>query len=256
MILTVTSEVKARVRDRLNECIATIKTHYHVDLQYPSVRFEKGGTTAGVANYGTWSINFNPTLLMQNVDQFIHRTVAHELAHLAVERIYPEAHQRTYGQKRSLHGPRWQEIMTVLGAPVSRCHSYDVTDVARRKASYTYVCTACNHTYELGPKRHANLVRNPKHYRCRCGHSHMVLKGTKAPQSAPVVRQAPKKPVAAPASVSVAASMQYNSKFEHCYAIYKATCNTLTKDEIIHLFVEQVNMTAAGASTYYYKCKN
>ena len=115
----VTTEVKSRVVAKLAEGIALIRAHYGVSLTMPVIKYSKRGTTAGTAEIRSWAVNFNAGLLMENVEDFIACTVPHELAHLAVERIYPEAHRpQRVGRrlKRDFHGADWQEVMRVLKA--------------------------------------------------------------------------------------------------------------------------------------------
>jgi predicted SprT family Zn-dependent metalloprotease len=108
------------------------------------------------------------------------RTVPHEMAHLAVGIIFPETKQRgftmdRYGsirrKKRSIHGPEWQSIMRVLGAPVTRCHTYDTSTTTRKKrGTEIWECSVCMYPYNIGTKNVARLRINPRSAWCRkCG---------------------------------------------------------------------------------------
>lgn len=250
----VTADVKTRVAHKLKEGIAIAKREYGVDLPMPQVQYTKRGTTAGVAHLREWIINLNPVLLMQNVDTFLQRTVPHELAHLITERVYPEAHKRIRGAKREPHGEKWQSVMRKLGAPVSRCHSYDVSDarVKRNITTYTYQCPKCQHIYTLGAKRHKRHQEAPAYgYSCgKCGRAHKLVY-VSANHPTTTVAVAPVKTVKTTTVVSTTGK----SKLDVCKALYAANSSTLTRQQMIQLFVSKAGCTPAGASTYYATCK-
>ena len=61
-------------------------------------------------------IRLSNTILEDNVELFIERTVGHEVAHHIV-------HEK-YGRNVQPHGKEWKEVMAVLGQEASRCHNY------------------------------------------------------------------------------------------------------------------------------------
>lgn len=171
--MRVTPEIKAQVEEKIRERLTFANQRFNLDITMPAIQYTLRGTTAGTANCHTWVINLNPVLLMENTVDFIERTPVHELAHLIDYKLHPENFRRTYGSKRSVHGPTWKRIMMILGADPSRCHSFDTTN-ARTKTStqHTWTCR-CGSVMVLGPKRHAKMLsgrsRYWQHGHARCG---------------------------------------------------------------------------------------
>lgn len=250
----ITKQIKQRVLDKVREGIDLIEKHYKKTISVPAVVYAVGGATAGTANHRTYTIDINPVLLMENLDDMIDNTVPHELAHLACHTIYPEAYQSSVRMvmgrrgwqmrrtKREIHGWQWQEIMRVLGADPARTHKYDVSNVSHRKARYEYRCSGCEHVMQIGPKIHKQLQRDPDcrwHKGCK-GHR-LVLIGKKAP--APVV--VPPMALAVPTT---------GTKQQRASALYRANAGT-PRSAMIQMFMRELGMTQAGASTYYYNCQ-
>jgi len=169
---------KTLVIEKIKECFAIAQRRWPGEtFRFPTVRFDKRGTTAGTANGIKWELNFNMILLNENVEHFIAQTVPHEVAHLIDHQIY-DSHAPRYDhigrrKKRSVHGRTWKMIMTILGVPADRCHNMDVSNAraARRKTEkFDYKCTGCNTVLSMGKIRHnkqqAGKV-NYKHNGCR-----------------------------------------------------------------------------------------
>ena len=247
----ITEAIKKRVDTKIDQCIATIEKKYNVKFKKPAVHYNVRGTTAGKAWYTKWIVGFNPVLLNENVDDFIARTVPHEIAHLATELVYPHAHRAGFGKKRSPHGMEWASIMTVLGADASRCHTYNVENArVRRVNTYSYMCGCCGHKFEVGPKRHAKLQRGVAMWHPACGKGRgnlvPVVEATK-----PVQVIQPVKTVSKPVAPTVPAG---ETKLARCYRLFE-NYPGYTRAEMINVFVKECDMTVAGASTYYAKCK-
>jgi SprT protein len=259
--MQVTSDIKARVIATIKHNIETVEKKFNIKMKMPLITYDLTGTTAGTANYVKWHIRLNGDLLMRNVDSFIARTVPHELAHLACDQIYPEAHrpEYSYGRstKREVHGPRWQSIMHVLGAETSRCHSYDVSEVRKKSSGREVKCSGCNFTFTIGPKKAAQLVRSPDEFwHIGCKGKRLVFV-TSAAASAPTPVAIPKSvaasaptPVATPKSALKTIGV---SKKDQCMEIYLRSLN-MSRTEVLNKFVSEVGMTPAGATTYYYNC--
>lgn len=245
----ITNAMKERVNAKLRECIAIANRKYNVDIQFPTVVYEKRGRVAGTANYGTWTIDLNPVLLSENFEAMLADTVPHEMAHLITDTVYPHAHQRGLGQKRSPHGAEWKSVMRALGCEPTRCHSYDTTNAAvRTKASYEYTCNCCGVSLKLGPKRHAREQRTPGFYsHSKCGRTagKLTLVGKQAPAT---VHTKPKS-TSAPAPKAPGGE----SKLAKCYGVFKSH-PTLARSSMITHFIH-LGCTPAGAATYYASCK-
>lgn len=254
--------LKKKVDAKIAECLKVMDAHYKVKMWRPTVAYDLKGTVAGMANYKTRHIRLNPDLMIANWDDFINVTVPHELAHIACEQLYPEAHnpkidwverdlalragRRVKLPKREIHGKRWKSIMAVLGADDSRCHNYDVAPARRMKAgSVLMQCDKCNNQYSMGKKRFAAWKLNPKAFWCKCSKtSYLSVVGNSVRTPAPVKASRP---------VKVA------TKKQRAVELYDAmmSANPLaSRAAIIDAFIRELEMTKAGASTYYYACVN
>lgn len=245
----ISEAIKKRVETKIDQCIATIEKKYNVKFKKPAVHYNVRGTTAGKAWCKQWIVGFNPVLLNENVDDFIARTVPHEICHLATELIYPHAHVRVLGKKRSPHGAEWASIMTALGADATRCHSYDVENArVKRTTTYSYMCGCCGHKFELGPKRHAKIKQGATYWHPACGKGRgNLVPVVEASKAAPVIK--PVKTVSKPVTPTVPAG---ETKLAKCYRLYE-NYPGYSRAEMINVFVQECDMTPAGASTYYQK---
>jgi predicted SprT family Zn-dependent metalloprotease len=117
-------EVKREAIARTNEAIDLINGKLNIRLPYPRVRFSINGGVAGRAHCGRDVIEYNPTLLHENVDHFLVQTVRHEVAHLA-------AHKK-FGGRIKPHGKEWCSCCWYLGIPAIRCHNYELDNVPTR----------------------------------------------------------------------------------------------------------------------------
>lgn len=268
----VSNELKDRVVEKLQQGISILERHYSVHIDFPDVKYNVVGTTAGYARFKDWLIRLNPTLLVNQPDKFIERTVPHELAHLVCNLVYPEAHERKKigtRWKRDVHGEKWQEIMTVLGVEdIARCHQYDVAEAAihaRTKTKYEYRCVNvnCAHTYVIGPKVHAHIQDgNKKNYHCAKCKSSIKLHTEYGKLSYTAIAQIRrgeaevedfKQPEVKTASQKLKRPTP-GSKLYDCWMLYN---NYLSRSRsyMIDVFVNEAGCTYKGASTYYSTCK-
>lgn len=88
------------------------------------VEFGLKGTTAGKAFINKGLIKYNPTLLRENPEEFLARTVGHEVIHHAAYAVH--------GMGISGHGAEWKIMMRKMGLPDTVCHSYDTSNVPTR----------------------------------------------------------------------------------------------------------------------------
>ncbi len=166
---------KTLVMARVEECFQIASRAYNHEFRFPSIRFDKSGTVAGTANGYKWELNFNETLLNENMDHFVKQTVAHEVAHLIDHEVYGLNNPKfnIYGQrkKRAPHGRNWKIIMMTLGVPAERCHNYNVSNVKRKRKTsktYTYYCAGCKRNLQMGAIRHRNQSSGVRTYsHCR-----------------------------------------------------------------------------------------
>ena len=240
--MELTSELKQRAIKTVREYTDVANRNFGTNIPMPSVKFDKRGTTAGTANYARHEVNLNAGLFVRNVDDFLKTTVPHEVAHLVAFQVY----QKGRGRSISAHGSEWKNVMYIFGVPANRCHSYDVSEVKQHK-------TLVRISYKCGCKTHE--VTNATHkkiqaghtYRCRLCKQSLVLATTAVkPVAAPIV----KAPVVKAPKLSAAVGSKKERSLE-LYAMYME----LGREMIIAMFMQELDMTKAGASTYYANAK-
>ncbi len=121
------------------------------------------GSAAGQYRGGSHPcIRYNPLIAAQAFEDFIARTVPHEVAHYVVENTFT-------GKRIKPHGPEWQGIMRAFGLEPSVCHSYDISRVpVRRQRRYPYTCDCREH--QLSATRHNRVQYRGTSYLCnQCG---------------------------------------------------------------------------------------
>lgn len=280
------ASIHQRVVAKINEGIEKIEKHYGVKLPMPKLVYFKTGTTAGWANYTSWTMKLHEGLLCDGIhtEEMVTVTTPHELAHLACDKIYPDTNVRgrptitRTGRfkrgKREVHGPHWREIMAVLGADSSRCHDMDASDFAKPKAKFDYKCITCARVYTVGPKIHAQLTKSPNARWCKCQRgpgtplqlvaalgkvtyreAREIRAGSApTPVVKPVVRnvvdQQPKK-------TGQKLGPTGDSKSAQCWRLFTKYYPTgkYERKAIIEFFVTSAGCTPAGAATYYANCK-
>lgn len=149
--------------ERTSQLLALAVARFAVALPRPVVRFDLRGRAAGQVRLSSSSpciVRYNLAILARQPEDFLARTVPHEVSHLVVFHLH--------GPGPRPHGPEWRAIMQVFGADPSRCHDYDVSGLqTRRLHRYPYRC-ACR-THQLTSIRH-NRARSGQVYLCRgCG---------------------------------------------------------------------------------------
>jgi SprT protein len=127
----------------------------------PTIRFDLRGQAAGQAQWCRDErslLRYNLDIAQHYPDDFLGRTVVHEVAHL----ITAACHGRTRP-----HGPEWRAVMAFLGIPdASRCHNYRLGDTAvKRQRRWRYVCDCSSH--ELSTTRHNRMQNGRARYHCR-----------------------------------------------------------------------------------------
>lgn len=165
----ISKELHSRVIEKLEEVITIAEEHFEQKFAFPTIVYKKRGRTAGTANTRGWTLDFNRALFEQNVEDFLARTVAHEMAHLIDSQINPEGHEHRVVRgrngyrrtKRDIHGRHWKNVMRVIGADSSRCHSYDVSTVSRKSERFVWICSVHGTEMSLGPKQHRNQMKTP-----------------------------------------------------------------------------------------------
>jgi SprT protein len=176
-----TTQVELAVEKYINMA----NKHFDVRLAMPEINFSLGGaTTAGQAWGGGWLVKFHMGYLRENKDDYIKRTVPHEVAHLVAFKIWTIFGGRLTSsgikwdsnkkwQKIKPHGKEWKYVMEeVFGLPSSRCHSYK-KPVGYIANVFEYACN-CK-TYELSIIRHRRALKGSG-YRCNKCKQPLVFK--------------------------------------------------------------------------------
>jgi SprT protein len=162
-----TTQVKLAVEKYM--CIAN--EYFDVRMALPKISFDTGGaTTAGRAWCSKWLVEFHMGYLKENKEDYINRTVPHEVAHLVAHYV----HCKVKGKKRiNPHGREWKfKMEKVFGLPSTRCHNYR-KPAGYIKDTFQYVC-ACK-TYDLSIIRHRRVSKGTV-YKCNKCRKPLIFK--------------------------------------------------------------------------------
>jgi predicted SprT family Zn-dependent metalloprotease len=264
----ITTEHRATITQMVADLITKAATHYDVPIEMPRVTFmDKGTRVAGWARGRDWHVNFHGGFVAKFFEEYIKETIAHEVAHLIDYRFNPETRNTEIVRdrrgnlkrtKRSIHGPTWKWIMrTIFRTTPSRCHNWKLVDAGAQpartsKSPYTYECNGCREQYQLGVVRHNKIQAGAvfRHKGCRRTHQIVFVCDKRvvervAAKSLPLVLVQSK-------NVGVALGL---TKSARARIILEEKSAGRTKDELIRMLMTRLDMTKAGASTYYYKYK-
>lgn len=155
--------IRRRTRELLHQAAPLCAAH-RARVPDPVVRFDLRGQAAGQAVWGRKQrpvLRFNLDIARRHREDFVERTVAHEVAHL----VTAACHGRTRP-----HGAEWRAVMAFLGiADATRCHDYALDESGvRRQRRWGYACACSQH--ELSTTRHNRIQAGDRQYHCRrCG---------------------------------------------------------------------------------------
>ena len=131
-------------------------------LPVPDVRFDLRGRSAGQAVYAKRSrrchIRINAELLASHPQEMLDVTVPHEVAHVAIYRLY--------GMRAKPHGAEWKALMSAFGVAASACHNMTTTP-ARRLTRFRYRC-GCAEPAWLTSIRHKRVLAGTRYCCRRC----------------------------------------------------------------------------------------
>ena len=120
------------------------RSFYDINLPDASIDFSLRGRCAGQARVdcnGRTSLRLNQQLLAENLEDFLSRTIPHEVAHLVVN-----WQARNRNQRPRPHGPEWQAVMqNCYNLSPKRCHSYQTTPARVVPKPYLYTCNCREH---------------------------------------------------------------------------------------------------------------
>lgn len=263
----VSAEIRQRVLAKVDECREVIAKRFGIPIPAINIRYDinarrLNGEARPVENV----VRINPVYLNAHTDKYLATTLPHEVAHIAVYQVYHLHFGRRHTQA---HGSEWRGMMAVLGIPADRCNHYDTPEGVQHgkpKAKFNYRCSGCHEIVVVGPKHHRSLQDGAEIYHRPCGrHSRLVFvteagrvtytearqQGANPLPAAPKP-QAPATPVLKPSRAG--------SKIDQCYHWYLHYLDNVPdgwtlRQICISVFMQEVDMSAAGASTYYNTCQ-
>jgi len=168
-ISKLSAQQKQLVIDRVAQELAKLEVFYQREFPQPKLGFDLSGAAAGQFSLrrGEYLIRFNAAIFSRYFQENLNSTVAHEVAHLAVQVLYPK---RIDGRQRVLpHGRQWRALMALLEAEASVCHKYDLSGLPLRKERrFVYRCDCQEH--QISCRRHNKIQATRAQYLCRqCG---------------------------------------------------------------------------------------
>ncbi len=255
-----------RVLAVLRDCLKKAEAHFNREIKMPTIRYDLRGTTGGQACSRDWSVRFNSVLLIENTEKYLATTVPHEMAHLVDHAIYDSLSGRRFvysnsggyrRAKRSVHGDTWIRIMWLFGvANPTRCHNYDVTNArVKEKQKFEYRCSHCNAQVMVGPKIHTKLQHGAGYFHRPCGRGHTLILAAKV-EPAQVLMAAMAQKTVTPTFAATKKTFDSLTKKQQAMIIFQDLYGKGHGKEVtIQRFIDVLNMTPAGASTYFYNCK-
>lgn len=133
------------ILDKVEESFKKAEVFYGKTLSRPkNIIFKRNGTTAGYSNYYKKELMFQLDFAEHNKEDFLTSTVPHEVAHYVDDEVYGNKY---VNNRRQVHGPRWQYIMTrVFGLNPHRCHNYDTSvTITKQQSRHEYTCGCRTH---------------------------------------------------------------------------------------------------------------
>lgn len=270
---------QAQIKQRCKEVVELAEELYGFSIAYNNIdiAFKSKGRAAAQAWWkgyafqerSEWSygLKFSTESASLDSNEMLNDTVPHEVAHLVC------AWNPALGKN---HDIGWKRVCIALGGTGARTHSQTLTK-ARYKSQYVYR-TDSGEEVTVGPKIHKGIqTRNQTRRLIRTGESfgksHFVRHITPdehrrehmkkvteyraaagAPAPASQKRPAPKK--RKPTSHKRPAAAKAGSKAERALTIYHDIVGKGHGKEVcIQRFQDALDMTKAGATTYFYNCK-
>lgn len=117
-------EIKRACIKQVEFYILLAEKKLQVSLEIPNIRFSISGRVAGRAWCDKNLIEFNPTIIKLNPQEFLARTPGHEVAHLIAYKLHGLV---------APHGKEWARVMWAFSLPAVRCHNYQISEKEPRK---------------------------------------------------------------------------------------------------------------------------
>lgn len=254
---------KKQIKAKILECLDAAREQFGSNLKYEdiTIKFTTAGQAAGRASCRLQRLTrtaFDFGLMFQleaydlDSNEFLNRTVPHEVAHLV---CYEQPH---LGKS---HNAGWVRVCRALGGSGARTHQ-EVLSKAKYKTQYLYR-TDRGVEHKLGAVRHRKIQNGAvyigrgndriakEHFvRVISGDEHREHHQKKVAAHAASKGAEPKVPTRKPARKRMASSGT-PSKLDRCRQVY---IHGASRQSNIDAFVA-VGCTTAGAATYYAKIK-
>ena len=163
-ISPITTGTENKIIELVNDYIDQASHIFERSFEQIEVRFDLTGRAAGMYKVTPAAklIRFNPYHFAKFIDENMHETVPHEVAHYISDQVYGLRHIRP-------HGKEWQAIMWKFGVEPKRTFSYSLEGIPTRvHKRHTYSCDCMQ--YEITTRRHNNIQSGRAEYSCRqCG---------------------------------------------------------------------------------------
>lgn len=169
-------ELQIKVADRMNECYDMVKAElvkfgYDANkITIPTVDYKKRGRAAGTAYPGRNNITLNSILLVENADDFIDRTVGHEVAHIFSWQLF--------GAAGKGHGRLWKIVMGWIGQSATRCHTFNTSNSRQKRTVKRHVYGCGCREFKLTTGKHNKVLRNQMQPYCTSCNENLKYIGT------------------------------------------------------------------------------
>ncbi len=129
-VALLSDELRNKVEARVKEVLALAKKKYKMEFEFPSIRYDIKSWMGGLAYANRNLIRLNLILLVENKEDYIKNTVAHEVAHLVARKAFKK---RIDGKNKRImpHGLEWKDVMATFNIPADVKHTYDCSSIER-----------------------------------------------------------------------------------------------------------------------------
>ena len=154
-----------------NEYISRAAEMFDIELKFIPVYFGLRGLKAGMYRRDRRgrSIHYNPHFFAEFMDDSLHSTVPHEVAHYVTDMLYGLSSIRP-------HGLEWKAVMNAFGAKPSRTCNYDLSTIPHRRENRHHYRCDCTQ-YQLSTRRHNKIQNNLNFYLCKSCKQRLIYQG-------------------------------------------------------------------------------
>ena len=230
----------------------------NIDVNAVDIRLDIKGRCAGQAirKGKALSLRFNPEAIVEFNDQMTNDTIPHEVAHLVCY-VNPRLGRN--------HDGGWKSVCRRLGGDDSRTH--DMTLTAGRDI-YRYEYNVNGEIILAGPKHHKKIqsvdallstfrVKSTGDRLTRDHYVRAIVNGKPVEVTNKTFVPTPVAPKVQRAASTASAHSRSRNTTKRQQAEYISLQNPdATRGQLIALFMSELDMSKAGASTYYYNVKN